>query len=38
MTRSMPSTPAHIIHADCLAALRDMPDASMDAVGEKALT
>lgn len=32
MTRSMPSTPAHIIHADCLAALRDMPDASVDAI------
>ena len=28
---------AHVIHADCLTALRDMPDASMDAVGEKAL-
>ena len=29
---------AHVIHADCLAALRDMPDAFVDAVGEKALT
>lgn len=28
---------AHVLNADCLAALRDMPDASVDAVGEKAL-
>ena len=26
------------LNADCLTALRDMPDASVDAVGEKALT
>ena len=30
------STP-RVLSADCLAALRDMPDASVDAVGEKAL-
>ena len=29
---------ARVIQADCLAALRDMPDAFVDAVGEKALT
>ncbi len=28
---------AEVRHADCLTALRDMPDASVDAVGEKAL-
>ena len=28
---------AHVLNADCLPALRDMPDASVDAVGEKAL-
>lgn len=27
----------NVIHADCLTAFRDMPDASVDAVGEKAL-
>ena len=28
---------ARILNAACLTALRDMPDASVDAVGEKAL-
>ena len=32
MTRTMPNPSARVVHADCLAALRDMPDASVDAV------
>ena len=27
MTRTMPNPSARVVHADCLAALRDMPDA-----------